>query len=338
MSNELEVPFCFAAVPIPRKPPRPSSSLLISNPSKNEELLVVLEEEQACQETPNAVICPVPKPRSKGNLKPVVRDTQSNAQDNQEEASQSRTEKDTPAIQLLSLLDDSLWDTHMDSMDKDKSQSSILSRIKAFESQANTETKKPEISPRSLGPKPIISAKKPVVAPKPVANRASGEWDSWTESKLKVIPQERQPQPQEAGSNITKPELPKKPKSGIVKSSSNGLLSSTSQSASENSNGQRKSPIPAPRPLVPKKSVSFESPALPMLPLKPISATPRLSVAAQSNAFRSLAEPSASSLSAPPGQGKPPAEGDLISFDDDVLPPNSAGTPQELTPSESGKI
>ncbi|XP_033017099.1 SH3 domain-containing protein 19 isoform X2 [Lacerta agilis] len=326
------------AVPIPRKPPRPSSSLLISNPSKNEELLVVLEEEQACQEKPNAVICPVPKPRSKGNLKPVVRDTQSNAQDNQEEESQSRTEKDTPAIQLLSLLDDSLWDTHMDSMDKDKSQSSILTRIKAFESQANTETKKPEISPRSLGPKPIISAKKPVVAPKPVANRASGEWDSWTESKLKVISQERQPQPQEVGSNITKPELPKKPKSGIVKSSSNGLLSSTGKSASEDSNGQRKSPIPAPRPLVPKKSVSFESPALPMLPLKPVSATPRLSVAAQSNAFRSLAEPPASSLTAPPGQSKPPAEGDLISFDDDVLPPNSAGTSQEITPSESDVV
>ncbi|XP_061440638.1 SH3 domain-containing protein 19 isoform X2 [Rhineura floridana] len=326
------------AVPIPRKPPRPSSSLLISSPSKNEELLVVLEE-RTYQEKPNAVICPVPKPRSKGNLKPVVRDTQNNTQDNQE-ASQSNTEKDTSAIQLLSLLDDSLWNSHMvmDSMDTDKSQSSIVSRIKAFELQANTETagltKKPEISPRSLGPKPIISAKKPVVAPKPGTHRTSSEWDSWTESKLKAISQERHPQ--EAGNNtITKPELPKKPKSGIVKSRSNGLLNSRSRSASENSDGQRKSPIPAPRPLVPKKSVSFDSPALPILPLKPVSATPKISIAAQSNAFRYLAEPPTASLM----QSKPFREGDLISFDDDdVLPLNSVGTPQALTQSESDRV
>ncbi|XP_066488334.1 SH3 domain-containing protein 19 isoform X2 [Tiliqua scincoides] len=334
-----------SAVQIPRKPPRPSSSLLNSNPSKNEELLVVLEE-QTCQEKPNAVICPVPKPRSKGNLKPAVREPQNNTQDNQDKANQSRSinETSSAAVELLSLLDDSFWESSvvMDSMDMDKSQSSIVSRIKAFEQQSNSETpgltKKPDISPRSLGPRPVVSAKKPVVAPKPGLNRVSGDWDSWTESKLKVISQEKHLQPQEAGSNVlAKPELPKKPKPGIVKnSSSNGLFNAGSRSASENSEGHRKSPTPAPRPLVPKKSFSFESPALPILPLKPGSAAPKISVVShQSNTFRSVKETPASNLAATPLQSTPSGEGDLINFDDDVLPLNSTGAVQERTCSES---
>ncbi|KAJ6668703.1 hypothetical protein lerEdw1_012186 [Lerista edwardsae] len=327
-----------SAVQIPRKPPRPSSSLLNSNPSKNEELLVVLEE-QTCQEKPNAVICPVPKPRSKGNLKPVVRDTQNNTQDNQDKASQSQSANETFSVQLLTLLDDGFWESPV-VMDMDKSQSSIVSRIKAFEQQGNTETtgltKKPDLSPRSLGPRPVVSAKKPVVAPKPGLNRVSGEWDSWTESKLKAVSQEKHFQPQEAGNHVlAKPELPKKPKPGIVKSSSNGLLNAGSRSASENNEGHRKSPTPAPRPLVPKKSLSFESPALPVLPLKPGSAAPRISVASQSNAFKSVRETHTSNFTAPPLQSHPSMERDLISFEDDVFPSNSTGAPQELTRSES---
>lgn len=333
--------FIFPAVQIPRKPPRPSSSLLNSNCSKNEEFLVVLEE-QTCQEKPNAVKCPVPKPRSKGNLKPVVKDPQNNTQDNQDKAGQS---KEISSVDLLSLLDDSLWESPvvMDSMDMDKSQSSIVSRIKAFEQPANTETpgstKKPDFSPRSSGPKPVVSAKKPVVAPKPGLNRVSGEYDSWTESK--VISQEKHFQSQGAGNNFlaTKPELPKKPKPGIIKSSSsNGLLNADSRSASEYSEGHRKSPTPIPRPLVPKKSLSFEGSVLPVLPIKPGSAAPRISVASQSNAFRSVREIPASNLVASPLESTPSLEGDLISFDDDVLPLNSTGAVQERTHSESGKI
>nr|XP_056711291.1 SH3 domain-containing protein 19 [Euleptes europaea] len=324
------------AVQIPHRPPRPLSSLLNNNPSKNEDLVVL--EEQTCQEKPDAVTCPVPKPRSKGNLKPVGKETQNNTEDNQEETSQSR---ETSSIQLVTLLDDNLLDSHvvMNGMDTDKSQSSMVSRIKAFETQANTETsglaKKPEISPRLLAPKPTVSVKKPVVASKPEAIRTSGEWDSWTESKFKLASQERHLQPQEAGSNITtKPELPKKPKPDTVKSSNNGPLNPGSRWTSENTEGQKKSPVPTPRPLVPKKSVSFESPAVPLLPLQPSSSAPKLSVAAQSNAFRSLGEPTASSLSAPPRQSTSSREGDLISFED-VLPFNSAGAVQELTHSEA---
>lgn len=312
--------------------------MLNNNPSKNEDLLVVLDE-QTCQE-PNGVTCPVPKPRSKGNLKPV-KETQNNIEDNQEGTSESGDS----SIQLVSLLDDSLLDSHVvvDGMDTDRSQNSIVSRIKAFETQANTETsglaKKPEISPRSLVPKPVVSVKKPVVAPKPGVTRTSGEWDSWTENKCKVVSQERHLQPQEAGSSITaKPELPKKPKPDTVKSSTNGPVNTGGRLTSENTEGQKKSPIPAPRPLVPNKSVSFESPAVPLLPLQPSISAPKLSVAVQSDAFRSLGEPTASSLSAPPQQGTPSREGDLISFDDDVLPIHSVGAVQELTHSESGKI
>lgn len=323
----------FLAVQIPLKPPRPSSSLLNSHPSENGELLVVLEE-QTCQEKPKAELCPVPKPRSKGNLKLIVRDTENTTQDNQEEGSQSRTEGDAPSIQLVSLLDENLLHIHMatDSMDTDKSQSSIESRIKAFELQANTDIsgliKKPEISPRSLAPKPSVGSKKPVVAPKPGVSRASGDWNAWTESKIKAVSQERENHPQESGSNITfKPELPKKPKPSMVKSHSNGL-DAGSMTTTENSEGQKKSPIPAPRPFIPKKSHSFENPILPLLPLKPISATPKLSGAAQSLS---------SHLSSTSLQSTPSVEGDLISFDDNIIPLKMVGAVQERVHSESGK-
>ncbi|KAJ7326892.1 hypothetical protein JRQ81_016651 [Phrynocephalus forsythii] len=331
------------AVQIPRKPPRPSSSLLNNNHAKNEELLVVLEE-QPCQEKPDAVVRPVPKPRTKGNLKPAVRYTQNTTEDNQNETSQSRSDKDASSRCLESLLDDNFWDGHMvvENMDSNNSQNSIVSKIKVFEMQGNMDTagltKKPEVSPRSVGPKPIISAKKPVLAPKPGAIKASDEWDLWTESKLKAVPQERPLQPQEGGNNITtKPELPKKPKPAIVKSSSSGQLNSGCKQTSDNSDGQRKSPVPAPRPLVLTKSISFENPALPILPLKPANAAPRLSIAAQTSAFRSLVEPPSVFLS-PPVPSTTCVEGDLISFVDDVLPLTSTGNVQELAQSESDLI
>uniref|UniRef100_A0ACB8E842 Uncharacterized protein n=1 Tax=Sphaerodactylus townsendi TaxID=933632 RepID=A0ACB8E842_9SAUR len=326
------------AVQIPRKPPRPLSYQLKSNLSKNEDLLVVLEE-QTCQEKPDVVTCPVPKPRSKGNLKPVVKETQTNTGDNQEETNQSG---ETSAIELVSLPDDSLLDSFvvMNGMDTDKSQSSIVSRIKAFETQTSTDTsglaKKLETSPRSLAPKPIVGVKKPVVAPKPGIIRTSGEWDLSTESKFKVVSQERHLQPQEVGGNLTtKPELPKKPKSDTVKNSSNGPLNMWSRLTAENDEEQKKIPIPTPRPFVPKKSVSFEGFSVPLIPLEPSSSAPKFSVAAQSNVFSSLGEPTTSNLSAPPRQSTPCTEGDLISFDDDFVVFNSSGAVQEFTHSET---
>ncbi|CAM5140541.1 unnamed protein product [Natator depressus] len=332
------------AVQSPLRPPRP---LLNSNPLENEAPLVVSEasEEWKCQENPSNVTGPLPKPRSKGNLRPVVRDIQIKSQDNQEEVRQPRAEREPSPSPPVSLLDNSLLDNHMvmNSMNTEKSQNSIGSRIKAFESQANSDisglSKKPEIAPRSFVPRPTVSAKKPIVAPKPElgARRASGESGSWTENTQKAACRKWHPQPQEAGSNvITKPELPKKPKPGLVKSTSNNLLDARNGSASENHDGHKKFPVPAPRPLVPKKSLSVESPAPHSTLLKPVIAAPSLSVAAQAPAFKSLRESSApTNLSTCTLQSQPVGEGDLISFDDDVLPPSSVSAVQECTSSEA---
>uniref|UniRef100_A0A8D0G0V5 SH3 domain containing 19 n=1 Tax=Strix occidentalis caurina TaxID=311401 RepID=A0A8D0G0V5_STROC len=313
----------------PLKPPRPSASLLNRSLSENENPLIVFEisEGQRCQENPNAVICPVPKPRSRSNLRPVIKSTESKIDNG--EVNQSTTKRQQPSIQQSPLLDDSLLDNHlvMDSMSTEKSQNSIVSRIKVFELQGTTDTsglsKKPEIAPRSFAPRPV-TAKKPVVAPKPGVSRISGDWDAWTESKS-TPSKELQPQPEVVGSNVvTKPELPKKPKPGLVKSSSSDFLDAKSGSVAENNDGQKKFPVPAPRPLVPKKSRYVENPALSLAPLKPIAAPPRASVSPQEKVFKSLGELSPAANSSAPALQNKSVEGDLISFDDDVLTLNPA--------------
>ncbi|NXE12738.1 SH319 protein, partial [Lophotis ruficrista] len=227
----------------------------------------------------------------------------------------------------------------IDSMSTEKSQNSIVSRIKVFESQGTNDTsglsKKPEIAPRSFTPRPV-TAKKPVVAPKPGVSRISGDWDAWTESKS-TSSKELQPQPEVVGSSVvTKPELPKKPKLGLVKSSSSDFLDARSGSVAENSNGQKKFPVPAPRPLVPKKSRCTEDPALSLASLKPITAPSQASVSAQEKVFKSLGELSpAANSPAPALQNKLDVEGDLISFDDDVLPLSPACVVKDSITSEA---
>ncbi|NWT00855.1 SH319 protein, partial [Mionectes macconnelli] len=211
-----------------------------------------------------------------------------------------------------------------DSMSTEKSQNSIVSRIKVFESQGTNDNsglaKKPEIAPRSFTPR-SVPTKKPVVAPKPGVSRISEDWDVWTESKS-AASKELQPQPEVVGSSVgTKPELPKKPKPGLVKSSSSDFLDARGGSVAENSDGQKRFPVPAPRPLVPKKSCYAENPALSLASLKPIVAPSRASASAEERVVKSLGELSpAANSSAPALQNKLDVEGDLISFDDDVLP------------------
>ncbi|NWX82118.1 SH319 protein, partial [Nothoprocta pentlandii] len=227
----------------------------------------------------------------------------------------------------------------MDSMNAEKNHSSIVSRIKAFESQATNDTSgssnKPEIAPRSFAPRPV-PAKKPVVAPKPGVSRVSGDWDLWTESKSTPSNKELHTQPEVVGSSaVTKPELPKKTKPGIVKSISSDFVDARSGSVAENSDGQKKFPVPAPRPLVPKKSRSVENPALPLPSVKPVTAAPRLSVSAQEKAFKSLGESLATNSSSPALQSKPDVEGDLISFDDEVLPLSPISIVEDSSSSEA---
>ncbi|KAL2780958.1 SH3 domain-containing protein 19 isoform 3 [Daubentonia madagascariensis] len=226
----------------------------------------------------------------------------------------------------------------MNIMNTEQSQNSIVSRIKAFEGQTNIETsglpKKPEITPRTLPSRPTVSSGKPSVAPKPAANRASGEWDSWTESRLKVPSREGvtpYPPPQEGGSiPVTKPELPKKPNPGLIRSVNHEITGGGPLAESLDSG--KKVPTPAPRPLLPKKSVSSENPPYP--PLKPVMVPPRLSVASQAKAFRSLGEGPPAKPPVPVLQSKPLGDIDLISFDDDVLPTPSGNPAEESIGSE----
>uniref|UniRef100_A0A2K5HR36 SH3 domain-containing protein n=1 Tax=Colobus angolensis palliatus TaxID=336983 RepID=A0A2K5HR36_COLAP len=228
----------------------------------------------------------------------------------------------------------------MNIMNTEQSQNSIVSRIKVFEGQANIETsglpKKPEITPRSLPPKPTVSSGKPSVAPKPAANRASGEWDSGTENRLKVTSKEGLtpcPPLQEAGSiPVTKPELPKKPNPGLIRSV-NPEIPGRGPLA-ESSDGGKKVPTPAPRPLLLKKSVSSENPTDPSAPLKPVTVPPRLAGASQAKAYKSLGEGPQANPPVPVLQSKPLGDIDLISFDDDVLPTPSGNLAEKSVGSE----
>ncbi|KAF4011941.1 hypothetical protein G4228_003017 [Cervus hanglu yarkandensis] len=219
----------------------------------------------------------------------------------------------------------------MNMMNAEQSRSTVVSRIKALEGQTNTESlglpKKPEIVPRTVPPRPAVSSGKPSLAPKPTANRASGEWDSWAASRLRGAPTPHSP-PKEAGSSpVTKPELPKKPNPGLIRSIN--LESLGGGPVAESPNGGKKAPTPAPRPLLPRKSVSSESTPCSAALLKPVPVPPRLSVASQAKAFRSLGEGPPASPPVPAQQSQPPGDIDLISFDDDVLPAPSGSLAED---------
>ncbi|DAA20921.1 TPA: SH3 domain containing 19 isoform 3 [Bos taurus] len=219
----------------------------------------------------------------------------------------------------------------MNTMSAEQSRSTVISRIKALEGQTSTESsglpKKPEIVPRTIPPRPAVSSGKPSVAPKPAASRASGEWDSWTASRLRGAPSPHSPLKEARSSPVTKPELPKKPNPGLIRSIN--LESLGGGPMAESPNGGKKAPTPAPRPLLPKKSVSSETSPCSVALLKPVTVPPRLSVASQAKAFRSLGEGPPASPPVPAQQSKPPGDIDLISFDDDVLPPPSGNLAED---------
>ncbi|XP_045854199.1 SH3 domain-containing protein 19 isoform X3 [Meles meles] len=327
----------------PLKPLQPSWVVSASDLPTNAAPLIVFDtsEEQNCPENSRATRCPVPRPRSKANLRPVARDSHIKEQ-NHQKSSPAATDKESSLSQPQSLLDiTNNLDSQavMNIMNTERSQNSVVSRIKAFEGQTNKETSgppaKPEIAPRTLPPRPALPSGKPSVAPKPAANRASGEWDSWTKNRLKVVPREGltpQSPPQEVGSiPATKPELPKKPNAGLTRSINHEILGGGPMADSPD--GGKKVPTPAPRPLLPKKSVSLEIPNSTVL-LKPVTVPPRLSVASQAKAFRSLGEGPPAISPAAAQQSKPPGEIDLISFDDDVLPTPAGNLVEESVGSE----
>ncbi|XP_014311315.1 SH3 domain-containing protein 19 isoform X1 [Myotis lucifugus] len=331
-SEEIDnhLPQSNATLQAPLKPLQPAPGVSASDLPTNVAPLIVFDisEEHACPENSNATRCPVPKPRSKSNLRPVARDSHIKGQ-NLQKISSAATEEESAPSRPQSLLDntnDLDSQAGMNIMNTERSQNSIVSRIKALDSQTNTETselpKKPEIAPRSLPPRPAVPSGKPSVAPKPAANRASGELDSWNENRRKVAsgegPTPHSP-PQEVGSiPVTKPELPKKPNPGLTRSVNHETLGGGP--VVESPDGRKRVPTPAPRPLLPKKSLSSENPSCPAALLKPVTVPPRPPVASQAKAFRSLGEGASASPAAPGLQSKPLGDIDLISFDDDVLP------------------
>ncbi|XP_054418552.1 SH3 domain-containing protein 19 isoform X1 [Pteronotus mesoamericanus] len=326
-------------LPAPLKPLQSSPVVSASDPPTNVAPLIVFDisEEQNCPENSNAARCPVPRPRSKSNLRPAARDTHIKEQNHQKTSPAAAESEPSPGRpqSLLDSTNDLGSQAVMSIMNTEQSQNSIVSRIKAFDSQTNTDTsgltKKPEIAPRTLPPRPAVPSGKPSVAPKPAANRASGELDSWNENRLKVASREGlipHSPPQEAGSlPVTKPELPKKPNPGLTRSVNHEILRGGPTAESPDSG--KRIPTPAPRPLLPKKSGSSENPTYPAALLKPVTVPPRLSVASQAKAFRSLGEGPSANPPVPGLQSKPPGDVDLISFDDDVLPTPSGNVVED---------
>ncbi|XP_061048526.1 SH3 domain-containing protein 19 isoform X3 [Eubalaena glacialis] len=354
-SEEIDnhLPQSNATLPAPLKPLQPSPAASASDPPTDETPLIVFDisEEQNCPENSSATRCPVPKPRSKSNLRPVAREPHVREQNPQQSSPAATPEEAAPSRPQP------LWDDtgHADSqavmsiMNAERSPNTVVSRIKALEGQTNAESvgppKKPEIAPRTVPPRPAPSSGKPSVAPKPAADRASGGWDSWTTNRLRGASREGltpHSPPQEAGSvPVTKPELPKKPNPGLIRSVNPESLGGGS--VAESPDGGRKAPTPAPRPLLPKKSasaetapypVASETPPYPAALLKPITVPPRLSVASQAKAFRSLGEGPPASPPVPVLQSKPPGDIDLISFDDEVLPAPSGNLVEDSIDSE----
>lgn len=328
----------------PLKPLQSPPSIPASHPLTNVAPLIVFDvsDDQSCPEGSSATRCPVPRPRSKSNLRPVARDTYIKENNHQKTVSVAPEEVSSPCRpqSFLDSPDNLASQAAMNIMNTEQSQNNIVSRIKAFEGQTNPESwalsKKPEIVPRTFPPRPAVSSGKPSVAPKPAANRASGEWDAWTDNKLRATSREGlnpQSPPQEAGNiPVTKPELPKKPNPGLIRSIHHENLGGMPMA--ESPDGGKKVPLPAPRPLLPRKSVSSENPTPPAALLKPVTVPPRFSVASQAKAFKALGEgPLANSL-APVLPNKPPGDIDLISFDDDVLPSPSGSLVEESTASD----
>ncbi|XP_048189787.1 SH3 domain-containing protein 19 isoform X2 [Perognathus longimembris pacificus] len=325
---------------------QPSPAASPTHLQTNTAPLIVFDtpEEQNCPGNPSATRCPVPRPRSKNNLRPAARDPNVREKSHQKNSPVVPEEVSLFPGWSSSLLDRTDLDGQavMYTMNPEQSQTSIVSRVKAFEGQSNAETspalpKKPEITPRTLPPKPAVSSGKPCVAPKPAAGTAPGDWDTWTENRLQVTSRVGLPpysSPQEAGNiPVTKPELPKKPTPGLIRSGGNHEILGGGLMA-ESAGVGKKVPTPAPRPLLPKKSVSSENPTCPSAPPKPGPVPPALLLATQAKAFRSAGEGALAGAPAPALPSRPLGDIDLISFDDDVLPASPGNPAEEAVGSE----
>ncbi|XP_018098759.1 SH3 domain-containing protein 19 [Xenopus laevis] len=335
-NNVIDQPvFCNQEPLAAQKAPeisRLSLTFLTSNVNNSTQQVSVCNSTEIIvrQDDANAFRPPVPRPRTKSNLRPVANNFLSIYQENGEQFVQSTPEGEHPSIHPCSSFDDRFFEAN--NMSHERSQNIIVSRIKAFESQtdASEPPRRPEIVPRTFNNRGS-GAVKPTPAPKPVSNKTSGEWELANDNKLKVIPREGfAPSKLPDAGGTDKPGLPKKPKPGLAKSSSSEFsdpVLGTSLSLNNNiQDAERKVPIPAPRPMFPKKLLQSEPPVLPTAVPRP-HAAPKPFVATQAKAF-STSELPAVHIPPPAAQNKPVGELDLISFDDDALSPVLLPSPE----------
>ncbi|XP_048456884.1 SH3 domain-containing protein 19 isoform X2 [Rhincodon typus] len=327
-----------ATVQRPVKPSRPTVCLIPIKPVESEAPLISLENhssrEQSVQTNTNGVERPIPRPRSLGNFKILCEELKSETSEGEG--------KEIDAFRKLTSQNPFVEDNfaNQDRMG-DNSGQSFLARIKAFETQTDSEnsagsmrpSKRPEVAPRSFGPKPAVGYLKPIVAPKPsVADKNSGGSDKVAETK--PVAAERQgpillPKPQKMTAAAAKPEPLKKPKPSVCTESkpnigSNSTLDPGKDALSAAVSPQRERPtdkrnqvpVPAPRPTVAKRTISENHDALSISPKSPAS---RPSVLPITKASVVQVEESSPRKHTPSPDVISSTE-DLISFDDDVVP------------------
>ncbi|XP_078068608.1 SH3 domain-containing protein 19 isoform X1 [Mustelus asterias] len=325
----------------PVKPARPAVCLIPIRPVESEEPLISIEsnssQDQSVQTNTNVVERPIPRPRSLGNFKLLFEEPQSEPSEGEDK--ESGVVRESTLCQNLTTEDKSANQETMG----DNSGHSFLARIKAFETPTDSESstgnirpsKRPEVAPRSFGPKPAVVDGKPTVAPKSsAAEKNSGGSDKVAETK--PVAAERHgpillPKPQKLSAAARpKPEPPKKPKpstSTELKQSngSNNPLDSgeevfpaTVMPQKERLPDRRNQvPVPAPRPTVAKRTIS-ENREASFTALKPPVSRPSVLPITKASVIQ-VEESSTNKHAASPDMI--PSLQDLISFDDDDVVP-----------------
>ncbi|XP_051866341.1 SH3 domain-containing protein 19 isoform X2 [Pristis pectinata] len=281
-------------VTVPVKPSRSAVCLIPIRLEENEAPLISIESdtsrEQSVQTNTNVAERPIPRPRSLGNFKVLFQELQLGP--SEEESKGSFSEVSFVENCQIPIAKDNF--TSQDTME-DSSGQGILSRIKAFETQTNSESfasnaqpsKRPEVAPRTLVPKPAVGQGRPTIAPKPpMVDKISGESNNGVEAK--PVAAERQgpivlPKPQIGSTAVgPKPEPPKKPKSSISMESKQNdqtcsILDIQEEELSNPVTTQRERPavwrnqmpIPAPRPTMAKRTTPAENRIAPSTITKP---------------------------------------------------------------------
>ncbi|XP_032873542.1 SH3 domain-containing protein 19 isoform X2 [Amblyraja radiata] len=328
----------YTPVTVPVKPSRSAVCLIPIGAEENEAPLISIESdtsrEQSVQTNTNVVKCPIPRPRSLGNLTVLFEELQI-------ERSEGEVKGSFSEDSVLQVCQNPIAKGSFTSQNimGDSSGQGILSRIKAFETQKDSEnvannaqsSKRPEVVPRTFVPKPGVVQGRPTVAPKPsLVDRTSGEPNNGAEAK--PVAAERQgpllpPKSQTGGAAVgPKPEPPKKPKPSIsAESKQNNQTCNTLDRREEAPSDsvatqigrpavrRNQMPIPAPRPTMAKQTNTTENRIAPSITPKPPASRPSVLPITKTSMMEAEGSSTNVQISLNSAQ-------DLISFDDDVMP------------------